>query len=240
MENLRRGRKRLNLERRIKWENVRRMLFTSVCFFILFFVAAGVVQIQKLHPIKPLFIWCAALLVETYAVIYGLISYLGLSKIKEIEMKKVLYLFWGTFLVLMAGFSFLVLDHFISLLIYLVASVILALVPLWNRQEFLVLFGMQIFVAAVLAYSKDLCLEEIVYLWANQLLCGIISRQGYYNFQQRMLDATRIDTAKLLSETDPMTQMLNRRGMEGVLNRIWPICEEKHTKVAVLMIDIDN
>ena len=42
------------------------------------------------------------------------------------------------------------------------------------------------------------------------------------------------------AETDPMTKLLNRRGLERRISTIWPMCVRQGVNVAVIMMDIDN
>ena len=131
-------------------------------------------------------------------------------------------------------------DTFFKLVVYWIMTAVLAIGPLYNNREFLTSLAVQIVALVVLIICQKLGMQTIIYLAANQLMCGIISRQGYYNFLRRAEDAEAIDTAKNLSETDPMTKLLNRRGLERRIERMWNICLRANKKVAVIMIDIDN
>ena len=151
-----------------------------------------------------------------------------------------LHLFWIIFAVLMLVEAFVAENTFFTLASYWVMTAILAIVPLWDNKEFLVSQGIQITAIVCLICYQKAGMETVAYLSANQLMCCIISRQSFNNFRQRVADATAIDTAKTLSETDPMTNLLNRRGLQRSLERIWPGCVRNNRKVAVMMIDIDN
>lgn len=226
--------------RRVQKENVRRMLIASVCFFILFFVNSLVLQIQTAGAIKPYIMAPFMVLAELYAGVYILRSYRWLSRRKKWDMRLQLYLFWLIFVTLMLAASFMSERTFFKLSVYWIMTAVLASVPLWNNKEFLVSQGIQIAALLFLIVYQKLGVETVIYLSANQLMCCVISRQGYYNFLQRAADATAIDTAKTLSETDPMTNLLNRRGLERSLERVWTGCVRNNRKVAVIMIDIDN
>ena len=111
---------------------------------------------------------------------------------------------------------------------------------MWNQIEFSVLSAVQSGFAIAVVLTGRIDGEQIVYLVINLLLCAVISRQGYYNYQKREMDASKIDNVRMLSETDPMTGLMNRRGMEHILKSIWPACMCAGRNTAVLMIDIDN
>ena len=226
--------------RRVQRENVRRMLMASVCFFVLFLINSIILQVQTAQEIEPYIIWSFLVLAEVYAGAYIWTSYRWLSSKKKWNMDRELRLFWIIFTALMLVVSFMAEDTFFALAVYWVMTAVLAIVPLWNNKEFMVSQILQIAAIAFLIVYREVGIENIIYLSANQLMCCIISRQGYYNFLQRVADATAIDKAKTLSETDPMTKLMNRRGLERSLSHVWPRCVCSNMKVAVVMIDIDN
>lgn len=230
---------RLGVERRIQRENVRRMLMASVSFFILFFVNFIILQIQA-EKINSYIIWIFTIMAEVYAGGYLLVAYRWLSNRKKWNVQMELRLFWIIYATLMLVETFMWKNTFSTLVVYWLMTAVLAIVPLWNNKEFLVNQGIQIAVIVCLICYQKLDIEAVTYLLANQLLCCIISRQSYYNFCQRVADATAIDTAKTLSEMDPMTNLLNRRGLERSLERIWPGTVRNNRQIAVMMIDIDN
>lgn len=231
---------RCNFARRVQGENVRRMLIASVSFFVLFLVSSIGLRIQTAVQINSSILWIYLILTEAYAGVYIWISYQWLSSKRKWDMRMELHLFWTIFLALMLALSFILSNTFFTLCVFWVMTAVLAVVPLWSNKEFFISQGIQLTAILFLIFYQNLTLESVVYLIANQLMCCIISRQGYYNFQQRAADATAIDTAKVLSETDPMTNLLNRRGLEHSLSQVWPGCVRSNLTVAVIMIDIDN
>lgn len=231
--------RRSGFARRVQRENVRRMLIASVSFFILFFVSSIALRVQA-GEINPYMIWIFMIMAEVYAGGYLWVSYRWLSGRKKWNMQMELRLFWIIFAVLMLVEAFMSDNTFFTLAVYWMMTAVLAIAPLWNNKEFLVSQGIQIAaIVCLICYQKP-GMETVAYLSANQLMCCIISRQSFYNFRQRVADATAIDTAKTLSEMDPMTNLLNRRGLERSLERIWPGYVRNNRKVAVMMIDIDN
>lgn len=231
---------RLRFTRRVQRENVRRMLIASVSFFVLFFTNSIILRIQTVQPIKPFIIWTVLVFAELYAGAYVWLSYQWLSGKEKWNIRIEQHLFWIIFVVLMLAASYISQNTFFTLAVYWIMTAVLAMVPLWNNKEFVVAQGVQIAAIIFLIFHQELGVENVIYLFANQLMCGVISRQGYYNFLQRAADAKAIDTAKTLSETDAMTNLWNRRGLERIQEQIWSECVRKNMKVAVLMIDIDN
>lgn len=231
--------RRLDFERRVQRENVRRMLIASVSFFILFFVSSIILRIQA-KEINPYLIWIFMIMAEVYAGGYLWISYRWLLSRKKWNVQMELRLFWIIFAALMLVEAFMWENTFSTLVVYWLMTAVFAIVPLWNNKEFLVSQVIQITVIVCLICYQKLGIETGIYLLANQLLCCIISRQSYYNFRQRVADATAIDSAKTLSELDPMTNLLNRRGLERSLERIWPGYVRNNRQIVVMMIDIDN
>lgn len=216
------------------------MLITSVCFFIFFFVGTIALNLQNRQETARYINWIYLVVAEIYTVAFAGVSYRWFQDKYKWDMKLELYLFWLIYVVFMLAASFILNEVFSSLAVYWIMTAVLAIVPLWNQKEFLVSQMIQIAAIICLVVYRELGVETVSYLAANQLMCCIVSRQGYYNFLQRAADATMIDTAKTLSETDPMTKLLNRRGLEHNLKQIWPGYMNSNRQVAVMMIDIDN
>lgn len=221
-------------------ENVRRMLFTSVCFCVLFVLCAVLLKINNDRIVNARIVWVLLVLEEVYAVVFGWRAYRWLYGGKRWNIQLEVSCFWLIFETVLIVGALAAGDTFYKLVVYWIMTAVLAIGPLYNSREFLASLAVQIAALVVLIVCQRLGIQTIIYLAANQLLCGVISRQGYYNFLRRAEDAEAIDTAKILSETDPMTKLFNRRGLERRIERMWNICVRSNKKVAVIMIDIDN
>lgn len=232
--------RRLDYIRRVQRENVRRILIASVCFGLFFLAVSVAALLQTEQTVKPYVIGVFAVLSQVYAGAYLWVSYRWLTTREKWNINIEVYLFWTIYAVLLLAASAFTDSAFLTLGVYWLITVVLALVPLWRNKEFLVSQGIQIAAIVLLIWYRKPGIELAAYLFANQFMCCVISRQGYHNFLQRAVDETAIDTAKTLSETDPMTSLLNRRGLEHKLQRIWPGCVRNNKKVAVIMMDIDN
>lgn len=226
--------------KRVQRENVRRMLLTSVCFCVLFLLCAIVLRINSEQIINAKILWVLLVLEEAYAMTFGWRAYRWLSGERRGNIQLEVSGFWIIFETVLIVGALVAGDTFFKLVVYWIMTAVLAIGPLYNNREFLTSLAVQIVALVVLIICQKLGMQTIIYLAANQLMCGIISRQGYYNFLRRAEDAEAIDTAKNLSETDPMTKLLNRRGLERRIERMWNICLRANKKVAVIMIDIDN
>lgn len=226
--------------RRMQRENVRRMLIASVGLFVLFFIAAVLLQTQAVVAVESHIIRIAMALGVLYAGVYIWYSYRWLSDKKKCSARIQINLFWLMYAVLLVSVSFVSDSMFFALGICWVMTAVLAIVPLWNPTEFFVGLVIQIAAISCLVIKCEFGIEVILYLLANQLLCGIISRQSYDSFLQRAENEAEIAVAKNLSETDAMTSLLNRRGLRYSMEDIWPACIEDKMQAAVMMIDIDN
>ena len=116
----------------------------------------------------------------------------------------------------------------------------LAMIPLLSSAGFLLSAGTQMLLSLVLLVQGSLDWEHWGYTLAVCILCGIISRQQQGAHLRKFEDGCRLSNIQNLAETDSMTRLLNRRGLERRISTIWPMCERQGMNVAVIMLDIDN
>lgn len=224
---------------RITLENLRRMLITSLVFVVLFFVESVSMYLSR-NPKTPVMIYYVAMVaVPVIYVALGGITFYHLSG-RRTESTGLFRGFWvfSTLACFLA--VFLLEDPFSVVMKLLVTAAITALVPLLDKQEYMVLAIFEGVAAITLLAAGAIDLERFVYLICGFAMCGVISRQAYYAYIRKVEDATKLNSAKNQAETDPMTTMLNRRGLERRIAQVWPLCIRQGMEVAVIMLDIDN
>lgn len=224
---------------RITLENLRRMLITSLVFVVLFFVESVSMYLSR-NPKTPVMIYYVAMVaVPVIYVALGGITFYHLSG-RRTESTGLFRGFWAFSTLACFLAVFLLEDPFSVVMKLLVTAAITALVPLLDKQEYMVLAIFEGVAAITLLAAGAIDLERFVYLICGFAMCGVISRQAYYAYIRKVEDATKLNSAKNQAETDPMTTMLNRRGLERRIAQVWPLCIRQGMEVAVIMLDIDN
>lgn len=148
-------------------------------------------------------------------------------------------LFWFVYEILLlvavgATKSFLAL-----FLVAFVLAVTMAVFPVWSYFSIALFYSIQIFACLGIIVSSDLGLECEIYVIMPQLLCVTIAVIRYYLETKHIKDRLSLENFIEESETDPLTGLLNRRGLARNLEAIWPYCERENCKVSIIMLDID-
>jgi diguanylate cyclase (GGDEF)-like protein len=93
------------------------------------------------------------------------------------------------------------------------------------------------------AFSADRL--DAVMLIGGQLAVSVSNAMLYRSLENRVADRTRAlqaanERLKELTLMDPLTELANRRRFADVLGAAWHSARERHTSMAVVMIDIDH
>ncbi len=91
----------------------------------------------------------------------------------------------------------------------------------------------------VLGIHLEYSPEQYMYQILVVALCEIIQYYRQKIYTQRTTDESIIEEQTAMAETDPMTKLLNRRGLERRIASTWPMCQRQGTEVAIIMMDID-
>ena len=235
-----RKKERRQLKMRMEWENMRRMMATSL-FFVVFFSMLWLNLIYRTQSLLPQWVslagWVITLLWQLSFSIY---AFWWMQQRIRADVRMPLAAYWiGTSLTFV---SFMIMaETTFAVTTYLFLFVLtVAMIPLLSNREYLLCLTAQLILSFTLLARSFLDWEHLAYTLAICALCGIISRQEYSAHMRKFRDGCRLSSAQNQAETDSMTRLLNRRGLERRISTIWPLCERQGTNVAIIMIDIDN
>ena len=151
-----------------------------------------------------------------------------------------LYLFWGTFLTQINLFTFMARSEFFAHMLFWVGMLLFTVFALSSQKGFYIGLGTEVAVALIHFVRNYPGAEILGYHLIMFLLCVLLSKYSYCLYQQKYLDAWNIRKAHHASELDPMTHLLNRRGLSSQQTEIMAVCRRKNRPLGVMMIDIDN
>ncbi len=224
---------------RITLENMRRMLLASLAFVVLFFIEWVAMYFSRGAEVSGIGYYIAMVAIPgVYLAFAGITFYKMTGKNRQGTV--LVRVFWSVTTIFSFLSVFLIDNQFSVIMKVGVLAGFLALIPLLEKMEFIISIAAQVAGSLFLVATGRVDGEHFVYLLCIQALCSVISRQAYYAFERKVEDATKLNSAKNLAETDPMTTMLNRRGLERRIAHIWPLCMRQGLEVAVIMLDIDN
>lgn len=224
---------------RITLENMRRMLIASLAFVVLFFMEWLVMCLGREAGSAATGYYVAMAVVPGINLAFAGITFYRMCN-KNTAGVLLVRAFWLVATITSFAAVFLIENQFSILIKMGALAVFLALIPLLNKEEFMVSMLIQGVGSIFWWATGRVDGEHFVYLVCAQALCGVISRQAYYAFERKVEDATKLNSAKNQAETDPMTTLLNRRGLERRIAHVWPLCLRQGVEVAVIMLDIDN
>lgn len=229
------------LDRKLCKENLSRMYGSCIVFFMAFlimgsmgFYGKGEVKSEVLAVVLPVAMSCfcmAGFLVSRQVVRTAYKKY-----------QKPCYLsFWG---VMMTGMLFWMMQYSNPMQIAMLYGIFLfvfSTVPVlpfvWQMSYFAV---QAVWILWVMLQNQTMMPEYLFCIVSWNVFSGFLIYARYQKFYQNVSSEYKIKEAIILSETDPMTKLLNRRGLERSIEAVWPHCVRQGVPTAVIMLDIDN
>jgi len=147
--------------------------------------------------------------------------------------------FWIAFYILFITAGFSATKPLEMLLIFAIMLILASLVPIFVKGEFVVFAVSNLSIATAITFLKELKPEIVSFVFVFVFLCSLLSYIRYKNFMLNTRYKTQLRGAIKMSETDKMTGLLNRRGLERCIESLWPHWIREKKSVAFLMIDID-
>lgn len=153
---------------------------------------------------------------------------------------KVCYSYLGVFSVVMYAFAYMAESSSAAIVMYWILMMVIGLLPIIRKEIFAVVWLTDLIPMVVLAIIRHYTAEGITSIITISIMGIVVSFLCYEDAVRKLNYKRSIDTALSEAETDPMTQLLNRRGLDRRIQGLWPHCIRQNTCVAVLMVDIDN
>lgn len=224
---------------RITLENMRRMLIASLAFVVLFFIEWVVMCLGRDAGSTATGYYIAMAVIPGVNLAFAGVTFYRMWN-KNTSGTALVWGFWAYTTIASFLAVFLIENQFSIIIKMGALAVFLALIPLFDKKEYIVSVAVQVCGSICWFATGRIDMEHFIYMICMQALCGVISRQAYYAYLRKVEDATKLNSAKNQAETDPMTTMLNRRGLERRIAHVWPLCVRQSMEVAVIMLDIDN
>lgn len=144
------------------------------------------------------------------------------------------------FSAVMFNFAFRAHASAASLIMYWILMMVAGCLPVLRLEVFSAVWVLEIIPVVILAITKKFTADAITSVVTISIMGIVLSVASYSNTVRKLTYKLSLDSALSEAETDPMTKLLNRRGLDRRLDSIWPHCIRQKTSVAVIMMDIDN
>lgn len=147
--------------------------------------------------------------------------------------------FWSLFCIFGVASTYLAADSGKAILCYLFTLVSLGFVPIIKLKRFLLYWASQLVMVSGVFFVQTFSSEGVISMVAVNIMCILLNSSTYNSNMKNLAFKASLTDAITQAETDPMTRLLNRRGLERRVSNIWPHCIRQKTDVAVIMMDID-
>ena len=129
---------------------------------------------------------------------------------------------------------------YVGLVLFLGMVLVLGGVPYFTQKERMLVLGILTGFGMLLYWRHTLMGKELFSLVSWGYLGLWIGTTRYRSYIRECYQERELKEALQDAETDPLTKLLNRRGLERSLRSLMPYCVRNHVPVGVFMIDIDN
>lgn len=201
---------------------------------------AALFRILKVYLLAPdyqtlAFVLCAVCML----LCAGMVFFCTKTHRKELFDKLCLG-YIGVFSSIFYCFAFRSVNDASMMIFYSVIILTVSIVPLLKTELFACVFGAELIPLIILGIVKHFTAGTIISVIMISAMGVMLSMVIYSNTLRKLNYKLSLDYALEQAETDPMTMLLNRRGLDRRLEDVWPHCTRQRSKVAVLMLDIDN
>lgn len=150
------------------------------------------------------------------------------------------YGYWLLFCLLFHLMASLCLSPAAAIVCYWIMMMGIGIIPALPPKRYMIIWTVQLALLAWLIFNQQFSSEGIISIITINLMSIVMSMSTYNACIKSLSMKERISTAITQAETDPMTQLLNRRGLLKRVSAIWPHCVRQRISVSILMMDIDN
>ena len=153
---------------------------------------------------------------------------------------KLCYAYVGVMSAVLFTFAFRSGSAVASMVFYMFLILFISLVPVIAPVPYLIIMGVELAVMFIMAAVRHLDISTVTSMILISIMGLMLSFISYSGLLRKLDYQLSLDMAITEAETDPMTGLLNRRGLERRIDYIWPHCIRQQIRIAVIMIDIDN
>ncbi len=153
---------------------------------------------------------------------------------------KVCYAYLFEFSAIMLNFAFRSKASATALILYWILMMVVGCLPILKLETFAIVWAAELVPMVILAIVKHFTADAVTSIITISIMGVVLSAASYSGTIRKLSYKISLDSALSDAETDPMTLLLNRRGLDRRVENLWPHCIRQKTSVAILMLDIDN
>lgn len=220
-------------------KNIVRTCYTCLIMSVIILLAIIIISAFDLSFLVGGTSLTLGILAEGYFVIYFFLTYFTVKNKYRDYYERLINFFWGGFLCIFTILATAACTSSISVMLCWIAIMAFAMVPIYDTNSFLIFLGSNFLLSLIPIFYHSYTYDQILFVLAFNACAIILSRKLFDEALTSLRYRTSLDNAKSAADTDPMTGLLNRRGLDRKLSAIWPYCTRQNTDIAVIMLDID-
>lgn len=177
---------------------------------------------------------------ELTVIAYFILSTYALERKSFVLIEITFYSFWALVSFFGLGLSFLAYMSYSDLTGYYLVLAALTMIAMFSNRDLIPYMMGQGSFAIIMCITLNIPPYQMLGIAAANGMFIFLSRVLYkaqasaFELKQKMMSMSKD------AEEDPLTGLLNRRGLDRHLNTIWPYCIRNKNMVALIIIDIDN
>lgn len=220
-------------------KNMYRTCYASLGASVLILISTIIIQIFNISFFTGNLTMVLGILGIIYFGGYFALSYITIRDKSREYYEKIVNFFWGGFIAIFVVFSMAACTPSISLMICWISIMAFSLIPLYDTRSFVIFLGGNFVLSLVPIIYHAYSYDQIILFLAFNACAVFLSKKLFDEAYTALRYKNTLNNERNYADTDPMTGLLNRRGLDRKLGEIWPYCERQNTEIAVIMLDID-
>ena len=205
--------------------NMGRLYTFSLIGFVGMLLITGLFTLFKIHILPEGYQTLAFLVLAAILLIFSVtINLLVRNRATEV-FDKICYSYISVISIVLFTFAFRTETIISSMVFYLLLIMFISLVPVLAPLPYLIIWGTELILMVILAFVRHLDLVTVTAFVSISIMGLMLSFICYSGLLRKLEYKLSLDLAITEAETDPMTGLLNVRGLEHRVGSIWPLCK---------------
>ncbi len=125
-------------------------------------------------------------------------------------------------------------------MVFIILSAAVSWAMLWSVKMTLIWMITLAAVACANLSISGWSIELVICMFAAVGFSSVISELSYMSVREKMKNHYYLKKAQNDADTDPMTKLYNRRGLNRRIESIWQMCRRHKINMTIIMLDIDD
>ena len=219
--------------------NAVRAFVSSIFLAFLFGIFICVVNVGGIYSEKSLGLTVFLAVSSGISVILAVLGYLLVKnneKDRMIIFYRSVFVVHGILILVCAGLDLSISG---SMILTVACGVYMSLVPVLSgveRRIYLAVYAVGIVATVLISNIAGRVIAEGIIIAVVMFIIGDILQENAISYERMSF---KLKAKTISSESDPLTGLNNRRGLNRKASVLWPYCMESNTEIGLIEIDVD-